>query len=154
PVGSLRGRRQGRFQNFAQFSPSGTMILTNASNGRLQLWKLPLAPDQAALLRQGYLQGFRRDTLLGLLQLEAAAPDLTPAALALAEGGAARESSELSPRLWNLGGHEIRHFLPNGPAASGCAVFAPDESVLFTGGADKVLHVWRVPQGTAGQLVE
>ena len=40
-LGSLRSQRQGRFAGLAHFSPTGKLVLTAASNGRLQLWKAP-----------------------------------------------------------------------------------------------------------------
>jgi WD40 repeat protein len=40
---------------------------------------------------------------------------------------------------------EIRHFIIPGASAVHTGVFAPDESVFFTGGTDKIVRVWAVP---------
>jgi WD40 repeat protein/biotin carboxyl carrier protein len=40
---------------------------------------------------------------------------------------------------------EIRHFIIPGASAVHAGVFAPDESVFFTGGVDKIVRVWAVP---------
>jgi WD40 repeat protein len=50
--------------------------------------------------------------------------------------------------LWDLDGREIRHFMTPNPATVTCGAFAPDESVFFTGGTDKVVRVWQVPSAT------
>lgn len=44
-----------------------------------------------------------------------------------------------------LPGGEIRHFIIPGASVVHAGVFAPDESVFFTGGSDKIVHVWAVP---------
>lgn len=47
--------------------------------------------------------------------------------------------------LPNLGGFEVRQYqLPKASQAR-CGVFAPDESVFFTAGTDRVIRVWTVP---------
>jgi WD40 repeat protein/biotin carboxyl carrier protein len=131
--GTLRGTRQGQFQGLALFSPTGSLVLTGANNGRLQLWRAPAAPEQAALLRGAYRHGFDRGSLAALGALAG------PLALT---GPAARDGR--LPRLWPLHGQEIRYFaVPN--ASATCAAFAPDESVVFTAGTDRVIHVWPVP---------
>ena len=40
---------------------------------------------------------------------------------------------------------EIRHFIIPGASAVHAGVFAPDESVFFTGAADKIVRVWAAP---------
>lgn len=40
---------------------------------------------------------------------------------------------------------EIRHFIIPGASIVHAGAFAPDESVLFTGGSDKIVRVWAVP---------
>jgi WD40 repeat protein/biotin carboxyl carrier protein len=47
-LGSFRSQRQGRFVALAHFSPTGRLVLTAASNGRVQLWKTPAAPGAAS----------------------------------------------------------------------------------------------------------
>lgn len=128
-VGSLHPRRQGRFQSLALFSPGGGLILTGATNGRLQLWQAPVSPTEAEVLRQGYRVGF------GPASLFPPAPVRGPA-------------------LWDLGGGELRQLVVPGGGA-GCAAFAPDESAFFTGGADRVVRVWPVPPpGSARRPLE
>jgi WD40 repeat protein/multidrug efflux pump subunit AcrA (membrane-fusion protein) len=137
-VGSLQSRKQGQYQGMALFSPSGTMILTASNNGRLQLWKVPAPPAAHAFFRSSYAQGFHRGSLAALL------PNAPASCFALAE-------SEL-PRLWSLEAHEVRQF--SAPAAKNlCGVFNPDESVFFTGGPEKVIHVYQVPQPDERGLV-
>jgi WD40 repeat protein/biotin carboxyl carrier protein len=138
-LGSLRGRRQGRFQGFALFSPTDRLILAGSSNGRLQLWKVPADPETAAFFRRGYAHGFRRDSLnlLGAL-----GNLLTPSAQVTA--GAALSAPTL-PQLWALDGYEVRHFLTPSTATALCGAFAPDESVVFTGCTDGAVRVWAVP---------
>jgi len=140
-LGALHNRQHGHFRSLAQFSPSGRLIVTAANNGRLQLWTAPAAPEQVGFLRHGYTQGFHRGSLLALRACQPFpdAPFLT--------AFAATSPDLPAPRLWPLGGYEARHFVtPSGTAT--CAVFAPDESVLFTAGTDKVIHVWAVPQAS------
>jgi WD40 repeat protein len=136
-VGWLRGRRQGRFQGLALFSPSNRLLLAGASNGRLQLWRVPATPEQITQLRQGYAHGFRRNSLLAL-------GGLTPAGPFPAWAGLATDGGAL-PQLWALHGQEVRQFLTPGTGAVTCGAFAPDESVVFTGGADRTVRVWAVP---------
>ncbi len=132
--GALRSRRQGRFQGFATFSPSGRLILTAANNGQLQLWTTPALPQEVSFFRQAYSLGFRRDSLLGPI-------GFGPLSLPVAQG----ERRGLVPQLWQLDGYELRHYLPPTPAAPTCGVFAPDESIVFSAGADRMIHVWAVP---------
>jgi WD40 repeat protein/biotin carboxyl carrier protein len=47
--------------------------------------------------------------------------------------------------LWGLDSAVICSYATPSPAGVTCAAFAPDESVIFTGGPDKVVHVWPVP---------
>ena len=55
------------------------------------------------------------------------------------------KDQDFTEKLWNLTGYEIRHFLLPSATVANCAVFAPDESVFFTGGSDKVIRVWAIP---------
>jgi WD40 repeat protein len=129
-LGSLRNRNQGRFQGFAQFSPTGRLILTASSNARLQLWRSPATPEETLFFRQGYTQGFHRGSLLALGPL----------------GGATGWAGLLpTPQLWQLLGQEVRHFLVPNASVVNCGTFAPDESAFFTGGADKTVRVWAIP---------
>jgi WD40 repeat protein len=148
-LGSLRGTRQGRFQGFAAFAPGGRMVLTAASNGRLQLWSVPAAPEAVRGLRHGYRHGFGRDALLalgGLLPSPGALPaaGLAPALLRQGSGGKA-DTRPILPQLWRLDGHEVRHFINPTPTAVLCGTFSADGSAVFTGGADRVVRVWAVP---------
>jgi WD40 repeat protein/biotin carboxyl carrier protein len=129
--GSLRSRRQGRFQAFATFSPSGRLLLTAGNNGQLQLWNAPAQPQQVNAVRQGYSFGFRRDALAGMLSPFAA---MAPV-----------------PQLWLIDGYELRQFQQPSPAALTCGVFAPDETVVFAAGVDRLIHVWAVPPASQWQ---
>ena len=54
-------------------------------------------------------------------------------------------ASPAADSLPNLGGFEVRHYpLPKASQARS-GVFAPDESVFFTAGTDRVIRVWNVP---------
>jgi WD40 repeat protein/biotin carboxyl carrier protein len=153
-LGSLRGRRQGRFQGFALFSPGGDLIATVSDNTRIQVWTVPAPPETARFLRQAYARGFQRNSLL---TLGALGDVLTPAgfmptwAVVGAPGSRSQGTSEdkesgiLIPHLWDLDGRELRHFIPPNPGNMTCGAFAPNTSVLFTGGSDKVVRVWEVP---------
>jgi len=153
-LGLLRGQRQGRFQGLALFSPSGRLVLTGASNGRLQLWKAPADLEAARFFRTGSARGFGPHSLFALAALgqsvapghavvaRVSVPPLTDAGSA---GPARQPAADLVPRLWDLGGQEIRHYLPPGAAASSCAAFAPDETVFFSAGSDKVIRAWQAP---------
>jgi WD40 repeat protein/biotin carboxyl carrier protein len=159
--GSIQSRRQGHFAALALFSPSGRMVLTTAANGRVQLWTTPASLEQTAFLRHGYEHGFKRNTplILGVLasSLAPAGHLLVPAfAATAAEQPVAPptepdDTEELPlgltsvPELWPLNAFEIRHFQTPEAANVTCGVFAPDESVVFTAGADKVIRVWRLP---------
>jgi WD40 repeat protein len=154
-VGALRSRRQGRFHGFALFSPSGKLVLTGSSSGRLQLWSVPAAPEEVAFFRQAYAHGVGQNTLLSLGALADSlgptrfAPTWAALALSGPKGGTA---GGLVPRLWRLDGFEVRHFFGPTPAPAVCGAFAPDESVAFTAGADRVIRVWGVP--SAAQWAE
>lgn len=139
-LGVLRGRRQGRFQAFALFSPSGRLVLSPANNGRLHLWKTPPSPQQTAQLRTAYLHGFHPGSLLAI---NSPGPLPVGAALAALNSEAAAEVG--APGLWGLHGFEVRHYQPPNTSSLTCAAFAPDEQVFFTAGADKVIRVWAVP---------
>jgi WD40 repeat protein len=140
--GTLHSGRQGQFQGVAVFAPSGKLVLAGASNGRLQLWRLPAEPEAIAFFRQGYAHGLDRSSLAGL-GLALAGNELAPALLTPL-AGPGLEGRLALPRLWALDGTVVRHFLtPN--AAVTCAVFAPDGTVAFSGGTDKVISVWPVP---------
>jgi len=158
-LGSLRSQRQGRFTAFATFAPTGTAVLTVANNGRLQVWNVPADPDQARFFRQAYADGFRRDSLA---PLQALGSTLTPAGLVPAWAtplvlGKSQASplpgkeGYLLPQLWSLDGFESRYYLGPNPAAVTCGAFAPDGTVLFTGGADRVIRVWSAPAATVWQ---
>jgi WD40 repeat protein/biotin carboxyl carrier protein len=146
-VGVLRSRRQGRFHGFAQFSPSGRLVLSAASNGRLQLWSVPAAPEEIAFFRQGYAQGVSRQSLLvlGGLSQSLAPTGFAPTWAGLASPVTSQSAGPLVPRLWRLDGYEVRHFFSPTPATMTCGAFAPDESVAFTAGADRVIRAWGVP---------
>ena len=143
-LGSVRSRRQGRFQALAEFSPSGRLLLTASSNMRLQLWRVPPTPEETQFLRTGYTQGFHRSSLLSL----------SPGALTNPLGlpGLAFASSQTSAaQLWDLPGCEIRHFVIPSASVVHAGVFAPDESAFLTGGSDKVVRVWAAPPKTQWQ---
>lgn len=135
-IASLRNQKQGRFQNFARFSPSGNLLLTAASNGRLQLWRAPASAAQTQFFRQGYAHGFQRGSLFALT----AEPGIAGLGSAFLAG-----PHSPAPRLWQLPAQEVRHFVAPGGSTIQCGVFAPDESVIFTGGSDKAVRVWAVP---------
>jgi WD40 repeat protein len=149
-VGVLRSRRQGRFHGFALFSPSGRLVLSAASNGRLQLWSVPAAPEEIAFFRQGYTQGAGRQSLLALggLSQSLAPTAFAPAWAVLAVPTNGPAAGALVPRLWRLDGYEVRHFVSPTPAPVTCGAFTPDERVAFTAGADRVIRAWGVPPAT------
>lgn len=124
---TLRSQRHGRFQHLATYDPTGRLLLTGQTNGRLLLWKAPIEPAPAAFFRHGYAHGFGRDSLARLLPL----------------GSARRLAEAAAPRLWDLGGREVRQFAT--PSASRCAAFTPDGAYFFTGGGDRVVRVWAIP---------
>ena len=138
-VGSLQNQKQGRFQAFAHFSPSGRLVLTASSNSRLQLWRAPATAEEAQFCRCGYAAGFHRGTLLALSAIgsESHLGRLTAAS-----------SSSAAPKLWQLSGPEVRHFVVPGGTNVNCGAFAPDESVILTGGSDKAVRVWSVPSAS------
>jgi WD40 repeat protein len=133
-VGTLRSRRQGRFHAFALFSPSGRLVLAAGSSGRLQLWAVPAEPEAVAFFRHAYAKGLGRNSLQNLGQ-----------ALAPAGFAPAWAAGKSLPRLWRLDGYEVRHFASPTPSPVICGAFAPDESVAFTAGADRVIRAWGVP---------
>jgi WD40 repeat protein len=137
-LGSLHSRRQGRFQGLAEFSPSGRLVLSASSNQRLQLWRVPPTQEQTQFFRQGYANGFHRGSLLAF--------GSDPLALACAS------AHGKSPLLWDLRGCEIRHFVIPSASVVHAGVFAPDESVFFTGGSDKIVRVWAAPTPSQSQL--
>jgi WD40 repeat protein len=152
-LGTLRSNRQGQFQGVAVFSPTGRLVLTGVNNGRLQLWKVPAGPAESAFLRSGYAHGFHRGAL-GALPVGPAADLATSLGrLAVADSLVAAPTPAL-PYLWGVDGYEVRHFLtPN--ASATCAVFTPDEKVVFTAGTDKVIRAWAVPPASEwGQPLE
>jgi WD40 repeat protein len=137
-LGSLYSRRQGRFQGLAEFSPSGRLVLTASSNQRLQLWRVPPTPEETQFFRLGYTRGLHRSSLL---PFSAGLPVLGFAA-----------TQEKTPQLWDLSAREIRHFVIPSASIVHAGVFAPDESVFFTGGSDKIVHVWAAPAHAQWQL--
>lgn len=142
-MGSLKSNRQGRFHQLALFSPSGKLILAGANNGRLQLWKVPATPEAIQFFRNGYAEGFERSSLRALGQLALGTP--LPGMAAGPIWGDGAKSGAYLPHLWSLHAFEVRQFLAPAAAVVHCAAFAPDESVFFTGGTDKVIRVWGVP---------
>jgi WD40 repeat protein/biotin carboxyl carrier protein len=156
-LGSLRNRKQGRFQGFAQFSPTGQLLLTAASNARLQLWRAPATPEETHFFRHGYTHGFHRSSLLALNVFAAESGPAGFSSLLLAtsqmplvptvDAGLSRRLllGNEAPQLWQLPGQEVRHFVIPGGSIVNCGAFAPDESVFFTGGTDKSVRVWAVP---------
>jgi WD40 repeat protein/biotin carboxyl carrier protein len=133
PLGALQGRKHGHFRGPVCFSPSGRLLLTSSSGGLLQLWQAPAPPEGAKFLRGAFAHGFDRAALAQLLPPGPA--DIAPVLL--------HEAGGQLPRLWPLDAYEVRQF-PAPGAGAACAVFAPDESVLFTAG-DEVVRVWPVP---------
>jgi WD40 repeat protein len=146
-VGVLRSRRQGRFHGFALFSPSGRLVLSAASSGRLQLWSVPAAPEEIAFFRQAYTQDVGRQSLLALggLSQPLAPTGLAPTWAALASSATVPSAGALVPRLWRLDGYEVRHYFSPTPAPMTCGAFTPDERVAFTAGADRVIRAWDIP---------
>jgi WD40 repeat protein len=138
-LASLQNQIQGRFQGFAEFSPTGRLLLTAASNSRLQLWRAPVTTEQAHLFRQGYAGGFHRSSLFALRAIGAQSSFAALTGVMMASG------TTPAPTLWQLSAEEVRHFFVPGAATVQCGVFAPDESVVFTGGTDKIVRVWAVP---------
>ena len=55
------------------------------------------------------------------------------------------------PEVWPLQAYELRHLVTPDASAVACAAFVPEpagyegESILFTGGADKLIRVWKLP---------
>jgi len=139
--GVLRSRRQGRFQAFATFAPSGRLILTAGNNGQLQLWTAPLSPAEVTFFRQAGALGLRRNTFLPLLGAWAALQ---------ARSGGPRGEAAL-PQLWPLDGYELRQLQQPSPSALTCGLFSPDESMAFSAGADRLIHVWAVPPASQWQ---
>jgi WD40 repeat protein len=133
-LGSLHSRRQGRFQGVAEFSPSGRLVLTASSNQRLQLWRVPAVPEETQFFRQGYTRGFDHGSLLALRGDPAG---MLSQAFASSQG--------MTPKLWDLPGREVCHFVIPNASTVNAGVFAPDESAFFTGGTDKVVRVWAAP---------
>jgi WD40 repeat protein len=148
-LGSLRNRKQGRFQGFAQFSPTGQMLLTAASNARLQLWRAPATPEESQFFRHGYTHGFHRSSLLALNVFAAESGPAGFSSLLLATSRMPLvpklQLGNEVPQLWHFPGQEVRHFVIPGGSMVNCGAFAPDESVFFTGGTDKSVRVWAVP---------
>jgi WD40 repeat protein len=137
-IGSLQNHKQGRFRGCAQFSPSGKLVFTAASNSRLQLWRAPATAEETQFFRQGYLSGFDRRSLLPVAAIG------SPWSFGAFTSLASRPTA--APMLWQLSGQEVRHFVVPGSTMVQCAAFAPDESVVFTGGTDKTVRVWAVPK--------
>jgi WD40 repeat protein len=135
-VGSLQNQKQGRFQSFARFSPSGKLLFTSASNSRLQLWRAPATAEETQFFRQGYTSGFDRSSLFALRLVGSGSGWSGPSIAA---------PMPSTPKLWPLSGQEIRHFVVPGGANVNCGTFARDESVVFTGGTDKAVRAWAVP---------
>ncbi len=134
-LGALRSRRQGRFHGLARFSPSGRLVLTASNNSRLQLWKAPAPPEEVAFFRSSHAAGLEPRAFTAWLALGSAAPLTLPALL----------TEERLPRLWDVAGRELHHFLLPGAATVRCGAFGADEKVCFTGGTDKVVRVWALP---------
>jgi WD40 repeat protein len=154
-LGSLRNRKQGRFQGFAKFSPTGQLLLTAASNARLQLWRAPATPEETHFFRHGYTHGFHRSSLLALNAFAAESGPAGFSSLVLATSqmplvpGRRRlkpaSTGNEAPQLWQLPGQEVRYFVTPSGSIVNCGAFASDESVFFTGGTDKSVRVWAVP---------
>jgi WD40 repeat protein len=185
-VGVIDSGGRGAFSTLAVFTPSGQMVLTCNSAGRVQLFTVPARPADAAFFRDGYAAGFRRNSLfaLGLLSLagsgqawwsapgtlavcgrqpsqpppqevSAATPSFSPAAhlhlpVLLVN---TREYRGLTavPEVWPLQSRELRHLITPDASAVTCAAFLPEPadadapSLLFTGGADRLVRIWKLP---------
>jgi biotin carboxyl carrier protein len=85
-VGTIDSGGRGHFSGLALFTPSGQMVLTANSGGRVQLFTMPASPSDAAFFRHSYAEGFRRNSLLALGVLGACASEdsllMVPGALA------------------------------------------------------------------------
>src|SRR5262249_24185239 len=127
--------------DLAVFAPSGKLILSAAANGRLQLWRAPAADaprttPAADPVRQplAALSAPHAGPLASLLPLAVTDPAALP--------------------LCPLGPFEIQHYqLPNAAQAR-CAVFGPGEKVFLSGGTDRVIRIWAVPEEWARQSRE
>ncbi|MBI2803685.1 MAG: efflux RND transporter periplasmic adaptor subunit [Planctomycetes bacterium] len=53
----------------------------------------------------------------------------------------------------HLAGGEICHFIIPGASVVHAGVFAPDESVFFTGGSDKIVRAWAMPSSANWQPI-
>jgi WD40 repeat protein len=156
-LGTLQSQKQGTFQNLALFSPGGRLLLTGASSGRLQLWKAPPAPEEAALWREASGEGFHRGALAGLGACLSGGSLSDP--FNLARGALAFEPEESAggapgasppPRLWPLDAYEVCYFLtPN--ATMLCGAFSPDGRTVFTAGSDRLIYAWPVPPASRWQ---
>jgi WD40 repeat protein/biotin carboxyl carrier protein len=158
-VGSIRNKRQGQFGAMAVFSPSAKYVLTVGAGSRVQLWTAPASPDETNFFLKGYQRGFRRNSLYSLGALTAGLSPAPGGHLLIPAWSAtsARQSVNLNrpnadpggltaiPELWPIHGFEIRSLATPDAAAVTCGAFAPDESVAFTAGTDRVIRVWRMP---------
>lgn len=189
-VGVIDSGGRGQFSSLALFTPSGQMVLTANSAGRVQLFTTPARPEEATFFREAYAHGLRRNSLLTLGVLASAAfeeslwsapgalalcgpqptqppppevstavPTLSPAAhvhlpIVLVN---AREFRDLTavPEVWPLQSRELRHLITPDPGSVTCAAFLPEPensdqpTLLFTGGADRLVRLWRLPPTSA-----
>lgn len=185
-VGVIDSGGRGQFSGLAMFTPSGQMVLTANSSGRVQLFTTPARPEEAAFFRDAYGYGFRRNSLfalgalggsasgdslwsvLGLLatsgpqptqppppEISAATPTLSPAAhlhlpILLVNTREYRGLTAI-PEVWPLQSRELHHLITPDPLAVTCAAFLPEPedhdkpTLLFTGGADRLVRIWRLP---------
>ncbi len=139
-LGTLRSNNNIRFKNFAGFSPTGFYTLTSSANGQLQLWRTPATPREKQKIFQA-MTGSQSQTSPGHEEDNS----LKQTSFLLEETKSHKRKSQL---LGNIGGFEVQTYQVPKAATATCGVFAPDETVFFTGGTDGTIRVWVVPTRT------
>lgn len=122
PVSVISSRRQGRFVQFANFSPNGLLAVAATDQGRNLLLRLPRLVEKNA---------------------EPAGKAPATSASAPAEAVAPQTSTQ----LWLQDGSIGAHFtLPEAVRAT-CATFlaAPNQNLVLLGGSDNKIRVWQLP---------